>query len=142
MYLTHVLGHVCYGCWTLTRMKQAFPSFGEAKVCKPAVLARRRLSTSRNRRTFWSACSMRTGGASGEWKAPCRCCKTSLARTRGWPPSNYSPRAPWLPGLDGGAVRESGQLQEHAARMCGQFVRTGRLVLRPAARVSLRPHAQ
>jgi len=36
-YLTHVLGHVCYERWTLTRMKHAFPSFGEAKTAKPAV---------------------------------------------------------------------------------------------------------
>lgn len=36
-YLAHVLGHACYERWTLTRMKQAFPSFGEAKGAKPAV---------------------------------------------------------------------------------------------------------
>lgn len=36
-YLTHMLGHACYERWTLTRLKQAFPSFGEAKADKPVV---------------------------------------------------------------------------------------------------------
>lgn len=36
-YLSHVLGHVCYERWTLTRIKQGFLSFGEAKAAKPAV---------------------------------------------------------------------------------------------------------
>lgn len=38
-YLTHVLGHACYERWTLSRIKQAFPSFGEAKAAKPVVFA-------------------------------------------------------------------------------------------------------
>lgn len=36
-YLSHVLGHACYERWTLGRLKQTFPSFGEAKAAKPAV---------------------------------------------------------------------------------------------------------
>ena len=36
-YLTHVFSHTCYERWTLTRIKQTFPSFGEAKAAKPAA---------------------------------------------------------------------------------------------------------
>lgn len=37
-YLAHVLGHPCYERWTLSRIKQVWPSLGEAKAAKPRLL--------------------------------------------------------------------------------------------------------
>ncbi|MYM94127.1 tyrosine-type recombinase/integrase [Duganella vulcania] len=36
-YLTQVLGHACYEAWTLLRVKQIYPSLGDAKAAKPAL---------------------------------------------------------------------------------------------------------
>lgn len=36
-YLAHVLGHPCYERWTLSRIKQVWPSLGAAKAAKPQL---------------------------------------------------------------------------------------------------------
>lgn len=39
VYLSEVLGHVCFERWTLTRLKSVFPALASAKTAKPAVFA-------------------------------------------------------------------------------------------------------